>query len=94
MITNGWSYICFGLAIWLNIGWLKGVAGGYIAFLYFPFTFEKLVTIPLAIFFQTILFPKDKILHKQLLEMKQEVKKEWHNFKFKTKWRKHKKWLI
>ena len=94
IITNGWCYIAFGFAVWLHIGWLKAVAGSYMAFLYLPFTFEKLITIPLAIFFQTKLFPHDVKLHQELIEMKKEVHNEWHAFKFKTKWLKHRKWLV
>ena len=41
IITNGWCYLAFGLAVWLNIGWLKAVAGSYMAFLYLPFTFTQ-----------------------------------------------------
>ena len=93
IITNGWSYACLGIAIWLKIGWLKAVASGYIAFLYLPFTFEKLVTIPLAIFFQTRLFPRDSKLHEELLVMKKQSKQDWYDFKFKMKWNKHKRWL-
>ena len=94
IITNGWCYIAFGLAVWLHIGWLKAVAGSYMAFLYLPFTFEKLITIPLAIFFQTKLFPHDVKLHQEIKKKKKEVHNECNAFKFKTKWLKHRKWLV
>ena len=58
LITNGWSYICLAISIRINIGWLKIVSSTYIAFLYLPFTVEKIITIPLSIFFQERLFLK------------------------------------
>ena len=69
LITNGWSYICFSLSIAFNIGWLKVVSSTYIAFLYLPFTIEKIITIPMAIFFQERLFPRDVKLHAELVKM-------------------------
>ena len=33
MITNGWSYVLMGLGTWLNIPWMIGVSGAYLAFL-------------------------------------------------------------
>lgn len=69
LITNGWCYVAFGFAVWLNISWLKSIAVGYMTFLYFPFTAEKLITIPLAIYFQMKLFPNDEKLHVDLSKM-------------------------
>lgn len=44
-ITNGWAYIlAFG-----NIEWLSVIAKSYIAFLWLPFTPEKIITFPLAV---------------------------------------------
>lgn len=83
MITNGWCYIGLALGIAWDINWLKAVCGGYAAFLYFPFTVEKLVTIPLAIFFQRLLFRRDKKLNQQLLAMKEEAHKDWQTIKYK-----------
>lgn len=57
-ITNGWSYILLGLGIWLDITWAKAVSGAYLTFLWLPFTPEKLITIPLALFIQKVLFRK------------------------------------
>lgn len=80
LITNGWSYICLGVGTLFKIKWLMVVASSYIAFLYLPFTFEKLITIPLAIFIQTKLFKNDKKLRKDLLNMQNQARKDYKNF--------------
>lgn len=74
MITNGWAYICLGLGIWLDIKWLASVAGSYVAFLYLPFTPEKLITIPLAILICKIIFPKQKRIREELTQLYNEEK--------------------
>ena len=56
IITNGWAYAMLGIGIWFDVTWAKAVSGSYLAFLWLPFTPEKLVTIPLALFIQKILF--------------------------------------
>lgn len=60
MITNGWSYILFGIGMALKINWMRIVGGAYMSFLWLPFTPEKLVTVLLAIFILRILFPRDE----------------------------------
>ena len=60
MITNGWSYIFFGLGMWLDIGWMSVVGGAYMSLLWLPFTPEKLLTVIIAIFLMRILFPNDE----------------------------------
>jgi hypothetical protein len=59
MITNGWSYILLVLGLWLQIGWMIAVAGAYQAFLWFPFTPEKIVTFAIAMWLMKVLFPND-----------------------------------
>ena len=59
MITNGWSYILLGLGLWLQIGWMIAVGGAYQAFLWFPFTPEKIVTFAIAMWLMKVLFPHD-----------------------------------
>jgi len=56
MITNGWCY----LLIAFGHGWLKIVALTYAGILWFPLTPEKIITVPLAIWFQKILFINKK----------------------------------
>ena len=38
MITNGWSYIFFGLGTFLKIGWMQWIGGAYLSLLWLPFT--------------------------------------------------------
>lgn len=74
MITNGWSYVLMGLGTWLNISWMIGVSGAYLAFLWFPFSPEKLLTVAIAIFLLRWLFPDDQKTLAVLIEMKEKVK--------------------
>lgn len=60
MITNGWSYVLLGLGTWMEIGWMVAVAGAYLAFLWFPFSPEKIVTFALALALLKLLFPGDE----------------------------------
>jgi len=81
MITNGWCYIGLAIGFALNINWLKAVCGGYAAILYLPFTAEKLITIPMAMWFQSKLFKKDEKLRQQFIDMKKEAHKDWEKIK-------------
>lgn len=60
MITNGWSYILFGLGLLLKIHWMTAIAGAYLAILWFPFSPEKIVTFAIAIGLLKWLFPNDE----------------------------------
>lgn len=60
MITNGWSYILFGLGMLLKINWMSIVGGAYMSFLWLPFTPEKLLTLALAIVLLRLLYPRDQ----------------------------------
>ena len=60
MITNGWSYVMFALGTLLGINWMTVVAGAYLAFLWIPFTPEKLVTFAIAIALLRWMFPQDE----------------------------------
>lgn len=59
LITNGWSYIMFSLGTYFEIGWMMGVSGAYLAFLWLPISPEKIVTAGIAIFLLKKLFPDD-----------------------------------
>ena len=76
MITNGWSYIAFALGTYLDISWLTMVAGAYMAFLWFPFTPEKLITAIIALFLLKRLFPNDEKTLKKLTDMKESYRKK------------------
>ena len=82
MITNGWSYLLLGLGMWLKIGWMVAVASAYMAFLWFPFTPEKILTGIIAIFLLKAIFPRDErtlaillSLHARVME-KHKTRKE------------------
>lgn len=60
MITNGWSYAFLIIGAILKINWMKYVGGVYLAFLWLPFTPEKLITIPLAVFIKKSFLSKRK----------------------------------
>lgn len=74
IITNGWSYILFGLGTWFEIEWMIAVSGAYLAFLWFPFSPEKLATVAIAIFLLRWLFPRDQKTLAVLIDMKNKVK--------------------
>lgn len=59
-ITNGWSYVLFGLGTYFGIGWMTAVAGAYLTFLWLPVSPEKLVTFAIAIALLRWLFPDDQ----------------------------------
>ena len=45
-------------------------------FLWLPFTPEKLITIPIALFLLKIIFPNQKELHRQIEEENKRLKEE------------------
>ncbi len=60
MITNGWAYVMLGIGAYYGIEWMVMVGGAYLAFLWFPFTPEKIVTALLSLLFMHWIFPKDE----------------------------------
>ena len=80
MITNGWSYILFGIGTYLGIGWMITIAGAYITFLWMPISPEKIVTFAIAIALLRWLFPNDErtlaILKRSYKKVKNIVKKK------------------
>jgi len=59
-ITNGWSYILFGIGTYYGIGWMTAIAGAYLAFLWLPISPEKIVTFAVAIALLRWIFPNDQ----------------------------------
>lgn len=59
-ITNGWSYILFGLGSYFGIHWMTAIAGAYMAFLWLPVSPEKIVTFAIAVALLRLLFPQDQ----------------------------------
>lgn len=86
-ITNGWSYLVFGLGTYLDIGWLAAIGGAYLAFLWLPVSPEKLVTFAIAILLLRLIFPNDQ---KTLAVLKEWHKKAKNAFKMRKKGKKSK----
>ena len=76
MITNGWAYLFIGFGTVYEIGWMLAVGTTYMAFLWLPFTPEKLITFPIALFFLKIFFPKQKELHRQIQDENRKLREE------------------
>ena len=60
LITNGWSYILFGIGTYFPIGWMLAASTAYLAFLWIPFSPEKIVTVGIAMGLLRVFFPNDK----------------------------------
>ena len=76
LITNGWSYILFGLGMFFDISWMTAVAGAYMAALWLPFTPEKILTLAIAFGLRRLIFPKDKKTEEQLKLLKSKDRDE------------------
>lgn len=78
LITNGWSYIVFTLGIYFDVPVMIGIASAYLAFLWVPFTPEKIITVIIAIALLKRFFPNDEKTLKKLeaLYAKYKIKKE------------------
>ena len=85
IITNGMWYVFAFVPIKILPEWLVWFSRSYIAFLYLPWTPEKLITIPMAIFFHLKLFKKDSKTHEQLQDLYEQAKSDWSKFKSKFK---------
>lgn len=80
MITNGWSYIFLAIGYLKDIDWMLKVALAYQAFLWLPITPEKLITIPIAMWFNFRLFKDDKTAA-LLDDLKAQALKDWNRIK-------------
>lgn len=77
IITNGWSYIILAFGTFLDIKWMIAVGGGYVAFLWFPMSPEKIATVAIAIALLRILFPNDIKTLGVLKQLNHKVKAEY-----------------
>ena len=79
IITNGWSYIFLFIGTYFKIGWMLKIASAYLAFIWLPFTPEKIITIAFSIALLQLLFPNDKktlsILKSLYWKAKNKIKK-------------------
>lgn len=85
MITNGWSYIAFGVGMYYEIEWLSALSSAYLALLWIPATPEKLITVTLAIFFLRLFFPNDTKTLGVFREILEKVKLKKNSRKKATK---------
>lgn len=85
MITNGIWYVFAFIPLKIFPNWLVWFSRSYIAFLYVPFTPEKLITIPIAIFLQRLFFKKHKKTRDQLDNMYKQAHDDWAKIKSKFK---------
>ncbi len=91
LITNGWSYVLFGIGTYFGISWMTAISGAYLAFLWLPISPEKIVTLLIAIALLRFLFPRDQktlaVLKglltkaKEAIRAKKQKKQEKHSTK-------------
>ena len=74
MITNGWSYLMFGVGTYFKIHWMTALSGAYLAFLWLPVSPEKIVTFVISIALIRWLFPKDEKTIAVLKELYEKAK--------------------
>ena len=74
MITNGWAYIGFLLGTVFGWTWLLAVSSAYLAFLWVPFTPEKLVSLMIALILLKFLYPADKNTLELLTSLREKIK--------------------
>ena len=88
-ITNGWSYVAFGVGTYWKINWLRNIGAVWLGILWMPGTPEKLVTFSLAIVILRVVFPKDTktlaVIHEKRLQLFELTKKSFQSFKDKFK---------
>ena len=89
LITNGWAYILLGIGTLLGIGWMIAVSSAYMAFLWFPCTPEKLLTLLIAIFLLQKLFPRDRHTLTRLKLLRRTAVRKWREQKEKWQARRH-----
>lgn len=75
IITNGWSYVLFGIGTYFKIEWMIAVGGAYLAFLWLPVSPEKVITITIAMALLRWLFPNDEKTLAVLRELYDKAKK-------------------
>ena len=83
MITNGWAWIGVFLFPYYPDNWFTITSVSWMAFLWAPFTPEKLVTVPMAIWIHTKIFKKDPKTRAMLDKMYAEAKSDWMKIKNK-----------
>jgi len=73
MITNGWAYLGVAAGTAFRCEWLTALSSAYLAFLWFPFTAEKIVTIAIAVWLLEKMFPYDEKTLKVLEDLRNRI---------------------
>lgn len=89
LITNGWSYIFFAIGTYFGITWMALIGTAYMSMLWAPLTPEKIITLIIAIFLLTVLFPKDEKTLKVLEDELEQAKAVFRRQKEKRKQRRN-----
>jgi chaperonin GroEL len=79
LTTNGWSYTFIIIGYTCNIEWMFNVGILYQAFLWLPCTPEKVVTIPLAIFYKKLIFKRREVMETTNIKIVEQTFKEIRN---------------
>lgn len=58
-ITNGWAYLAFFIGMILGKSWIYSISAAYLTLLWIPFTPEKIITVIIALWLLSKLFPDD-----------------------------------
>ena len=94
MITNGWSYILLGFGMFLKIEWMVWVSTTYLAFLWLPFTPEKIVTLFITVFLLKWLFPGDQKTLAVILREQEVLRAAMARAKQKRRHKRMVRWLL
>ena len=89
-LVNGWAWVGTFLLPIIGSNWFTIAASTWLAILWMPWTPEKLVTIPMAIWIHHLLFKNDKKTKIKMQKMYDEAKKDFNTIKNKFKRHKNK----
>ena len=89
-LINGWAWVGTFLLPIIGSNWFTIAASTWLAILWMPWTPEKLVTIPMAIWIHHLLFKNDKKTKIKMQKMYDEAKKDFNTIKNKFKRHKNK----
>ena len=89
-LINGWAWVGTFLLPIIGSNWFTIAASTWLAILWMPWTPEKLVTIPMAIWIHHLLFKNDKKTKIKMQKMYEEAKKDFNTIKNKFKRHKNK----
>ena len=85
MLINGGAWIGSILLPIVGPNWFTVAATTWLAISWLPWTPEKLITIPIAIWIHTKLFGRKGVTHYRLLRMYAQAKRDWKSIKNKFK---------